>query len=115
MRATEAGPDILLDPHVPCRKMGRTFSQSFSASGKRLSDPETRCLGRTTRLPRWETSFLSPSDSHHLYSLLHPLSQQARKVLSSMARRVMQNKIIMAGIILFLLGAIGIILYVKLR
>jgi vesicle transport through interaction with t-SNAREs protein 1 len=41
--------------------------------------------------------------------------EQARKVLSSMARRVMQNKIIMAGIILFLLAGIGIILYVKLK
>ncbi|GAX73418.1 hypothetical protein CEUSTIGMA_g870.t1 [Chlamydomonas eustigma] len=40
---------------------------------------------------------------------------KARKVLSSMARRVMQNKIIMAGIILFLLAGIGIILYVKLK
>lgn len=40
---------------------------------------------------------------------------KARKVLSGMARRVMQNKIIMFGIIVFLLAAIALILYFKLR
>ena len=45
----------------------------------------------------------------------HFLTWQARKILSSMARRVIQNKIIMFGIIAFLLAAIGIILYVKLK
>ena len=51
---------------------------------------------------------------HALVSTL-PHTWQARKILSSMARRVIQNKIIMFGIIAFLLAAIGIILYVKLR
>lgn len=40
---------------------------------------------------------------------------KARKVLSAMARRVIQNKIIMFGVIGFLLFAIAIILYVKLK
>ena len=50
----------------------------------------------------------------HFASTL-PHTWQARKILSSMARRVIQNKIIMFGIIAFLLAAIGIILYVKLK
>mmetsp|Transcript_34060 Transcript_34060/g.75515 ORF Transcript_34060/g.75515 Transcript_34060/m.75515 type:complete len:227 (-) Transcript_34060:123-803(-) len=40
---------------------------------------------------------------------------KSRKILSNMARRIWQNKIIMFGIIAFLVFAIGIILYVKLR
>jgi len=40
---------------------------------------------------------------------------KARTILSNMARRIWQNKIIFFGIILLLLFAIGIILYVKLR
>ena len=40
---------------------------------------------------------------------------KARKVLSAMARRVIQNKIIIYAVIGFLLLAIAIILYVKLK
>ncbi len=37
----------------------------------------------------------------------------ARRVLASMSRRMMTNKLIMAGIALLLIGAIGLILYYK--
>ena len=37
----------------------------------------------------------------------------ARRVLASMSRRMMTNKLIMAGIALLLVGAIGLILYYK--
>lgn len=37
----------------------------------------------------------------------------ARRVLAVMSRRLMTNKLIMAGVILLLLGAIGLILYYK--
>lgn len=40
---------------------------------------------------------------------------KARKVLTTMGRRMMQNKIIMAGIILFLVLGIIMVLYSKLR
>jgi len=37
----------------------------------------------------------------------------ARRVLSTMSRRMMTNKLIMAGIALLLVGAIGLIMYYK--
>jgi len=40
---------------------------------------------------------------------------KARKILSNMARRLMQNKIIMAGVILFLVAAIALIIWAKVR
>lgn len=38
---------------------------------------------------------------------------KARRVLSIMSRRIMTNKIIMAGIVLLLLGSIGLVIYYK--
>jgi vesicle transport through interaction with t-SNAREs 1 len=38
---------------------------------------------------------------------------KARRVLSTMSRRIMTNKIIMFGIILLLLGAVGLVIYYK--
>ena len=39
---------------------------------------------------------------------------KSRKILSIMARRAMQNKLIMAGVILLLFGSICLIFYFKL-
>ena len=39
---------------------------------------------------------------------------KSRKILSTMARRAMQNKLIMAGVILLLFGSICLIFYFKL-
>uniref|UniRef100_A0A1D1ZXH9 Uncharacterized protein n=1 Tax=Auxenochlorella protothecoides TaxID=3075 RepID=A0A1D1ZXH9_AUXPR len=39
---------------------------------------------------------------------------RSRAILSSMSRRIMQNKIIMWGIVALLLGAIGLIVWAKL-
>lgn len=38
---------------------------------------------------------------------------KSRKILSVMARRIMQNKAIMIGIILLLFGSIGLVVYFK--
>lgn len=38
---------------------------------------------------------------------------KSRKILSTMARRAMQNKLIMAGVILLLFGSICLIFYFK--
>jgi vesicle transport through interaction with t-SNAREs protein 1 len=40
---------------------------------------------------------------------------KARRILSTMSRRVMTNKIIMFGIIVFLLGGILLIIYAKVK
>ena len=39
---------------------------------------------------------------------------KARQVLASMSRRIVQNKVIMWGIILLLVGSIGLVLWAKL-
>jgi len=38
---------------------------------------------------------------------------KARKILSNMSRRMFQNKLIMGGIIAFLVAAIALIIWVK--
>ena len=38
---------------------------------------------------------------------------RSRQILQTMSRRLMQNKVIMWGIILLLLGAIGLVLWAK--
>lgn len=38
---------------------------------------------------------------------------KSRQILSTMSRRILQNKLIMWGIILLLLGAIGLVLWAK--
>lgn len=38
---------------------------------------------------------------------------RSRQILSTMSKRILQNKLIMWGIILLLLGAIGLVLWAK--
>lgn len=38
---------------------------------------------------------------------------RSRQILQTMSRRILQNKLIMWGIILLLLGAIGLVLWAK--
>jgi vesicle transport through interaction with t-SNAREs protein 1 len=54
----------------------------------------------------------------HAHETLHGADDnigKARKILSTMSKRIMTNKIIMFGITAFLLGAIILIIYVKFR
>jgi vesicle transport through interaction with t-SNAREs protein 1 len=52
----------------------------------------------------------------HSRDTLHTVDthvSRSRQILQSMSRRITQNKLIMWGIILLLLGAIGLVLYAK--
>merc|ERR1711907_259736 len=52
----------------------------------------------------------------HARDTLHGVDDnitKSRKILSVMARRIMQNKAIMYGIILLLVGSIGMLVYFK--
>ena len=52
----------------------------------------------------------------HAHDTLHGADDnisRARRTLASMSRRVLTNKLIMIGIILLLLGAIGLVVYYK--
>ena len=40
---------------------------------------------------------------------------KARKILSNMSKRIIQNKIILVGVALFLIAGIAIIIYVKVK
>lgn len=52
----------------------------------------------------------------HARDTLHGVDDnilKSRKILSVMARRIMQNKAIMFGIIAMLVGSIGLVVYFK--
>ena len=52
----------------------------------------------------------------HSRDTLHTVDthvSRSRQILQSMSRRILQNKVIMWGIILLLLGAIGLVVWAK--
>ena len=93
--------------------------------GRREEEEETlEALTSTSLLsPKKELGVSILQDLHrqretitHARDTLHGVDDnilKSRKILSVMARRIMQNKAIMFGIIAMLVGSIGLVVYFK--
>ena len=76
-----------------------------------LSTPQELGVQILTDLQRQRETILHSRDT--LQGVDVSISK-ARQVLASMSRRIVQNKVIMWGIILLLVGSIGLVLWAKL-